>query len=187
MQPKKNNKLLFIILALSLVFIGIFAIYYFYFRPNYVIINLNDRSSVIPQKGVGKPADYTDRAFPAGPRNYMSLLKSGIVVASEVKNEFSGKITTISREPGDFSYDKKLPSVTYAASISLMSSAKSTNQFFYTEADLQNVRIIGKSGNGEALLNFDSLKIGDQVHISETINPLKSMGGNRKSVIIIRE
>lgn len=174
-------------LALSLIFIGIFAFYYFYFRPNYVIINLNDRSSVIPQKGVNKPADYADRAFPAGLRNYMSLLKSGIVVASEIKNEFSGKITTVSHEPGDFSYDKKLPSVTYAASISLMSSTNLTNQFFYTKAELQNVHIVRGSGDGEASLSFDSLKIGDQVHISEIIDPLKPMGENRKSVIITRK
>lgn len=165
-------------LSLLLIFSIETAIYFFYVKP--LIQNKSESLFTNANRKLSKdnptfqpPAP--PNSYPMDNITYLRNLYTSFLTSSTLENTYKGTIiSVIANQVSD-------PN-TYKVKLTMEDDTMGKFSFNYFKKDLENLTIV--SANGDKSTNIYSLKLGDKVEITETIDMMKNFGNNRIKLII---
>lgn len=126
----------------------------------------------------------SDSAVPFNPLRsslgYLRILQPDVVTSSSLTNQFQGEVINVSRDGGTMVGS----SFKYKLALTLKGTDKGINTFFYTEEDLDKMKVTRRQNSRETLANMAEIKVSDKLIIKEVLDLTKPFPANRQELSI---
>jgi len=169
-----SNKFLKIIFAVLLIITAAELYYFFFYQPT-------TTNNIVKKTLTTKPTTSPEsQAIGTDTINNLSRYKKSILSSSIVSNKHEGKIVLIDDKGGFL----KTEQFKYSLEIKIESNLNEFNSFFYSEKEIQQIKVFSLKNEQKEPIDISKLKIGDSIIIEESLNLLKEPIDNLKKLEI---